>query len=63
MGLHFLLSMTPLATMHCLLLQCMSVGVPATFIVAHFIISRDKVDLEQGLLGNNNVRYDAAVQI
>lgn len=35
--------------------QSVSVGVPAVFIIAHFIVSRDKVDLEQGLLGNVDV--------
>lgn len=29
----------------------MSAGVPAVVIIAHFLVSRDKVDLEQGLLG------------
>ena len=29
----------------------MAAGVPAAFIIAHFIVTRDRTDLEQGLFG------------
>ena len=33
-------------------IQSMSAGVPAAFIIAHFIVTHDRMDLEQGLFGN-----------
>lgn len=37
--------------MYCAFLQSMAAGVPAAFIIAHFIVTRDRTDLEQGLFG------------
>lgn len=34
-----------------LFFQSMAAGVPAAFILAHFIVTRDRTDLEQGLFG------------
>ena len=31
--------------------QIMAAGVPAAFIISHFIVTRDRTDLEQGLFG------------
>ena len=36
------------------LVQSMSAGLPAAFIIAHFVVSRDRIDLVQGLFGNAN---------
>lgn len=35
--------------------QSISAGIPTAFIIAHFIATRDRVDLEQGLLGNTGM--------